>query len=260
MAKGGRPRSKVARLAPGIRGTMDTQHCHEIIDTEEQVDTFTDNPPIQKYTVPDSALTQENIVPENLSSTSSKSVNHIVQHIRSTAPSGYKPYNQDTLVLSQFVRPLPPLSLSEFRCNLSEGVIDRPMELRCGHLYCAECLIKSATNFQELACQKCRFTTRELTEVNPLHSIILHSLASLQVICSCKRPVSLGQFASHAFNCNSEMARSGQQSIIITPLRKAALQREFQIPIRQTPSSTERKAACHTVRRMIESSSLHATN
>ena len=63
-----------------VARTMGTQHCHEIIDTEEQVDTFTDNPPIQKYTVPDNALTEENVVPEKLSSTSSKSVNHIVQH------------------------------------------------------------------------------------------------------------------------------------------------------------------------------------
>ena len=48
VAKGGRPRSKVAKLAPGIRGTMGTQHCHEIIEssnTEEQADTFTDKPP-----------------------------------------------------------------------------------------------------------------------------------------------------------------------------------------------------------------------
>ena len=46
VAKGGRPRSKVAKLAHVIRGTMGTQHCHEVIDTEEQADTFTDKPPI----------------------------------------------------------------------------------------------------------------------------------------------------------------------------------------------------------------------
>lgn len=245
--KGGRPRSKVPKLAADIHTATDTAGQGDEMTDTENVDPIVDETP-----------REENRASESVVSASSESaISHLIQHIRTIAPTGYKPRHQDILHLSQFIRPLPPLSLNEFQCNFCEGVIDRPVILKCNHIYCAECLIKSVSNVQEVSCQRCAFVANEPSDIQPPHNIILHSLGSLQVICSCRRPLPLSQFDDHTSNCVSEITRCGRQSL--TPLRKAALQREFQIPVTKTPTSLERKAACHTMRRMMESSSSHAT-
>lgn len=182
----------------------------------------------------------------------------IICYIQSMAPTGHKPLGQDTLAISQFIRPLPPLSLSDFQCYACKGVFDRPVQLNCSHITCMECLLQNAQSSQVVKCPKCAFLVSEASHIQPPHSIILHSLGSLQVLCTCRKILSLGQYANHAANCRSEVDITKRQSV--TPIRKAALQREFLVPITKTPTSLERKAASHTVRRMIHSSSQHATS
>ena len=176
----------------------------------------------------------------------------LTAHMRSIAPHGYKPNTCRILAMPQFIKPLPPLSLSDFQCKVCQGIIDRPLELNCGHVFCADCLLEEARDSQVMSCISCGSRVSQASAIRAPHYIVLQSLGSLQFLCSCRRAIALYKLAQHVAICSSHNT-AGRQSV--TPGRQAALTREFQISITQTPTSIDRKAACHTMRRLMQSSS-----
>lgn len=128
----------------------------------------------------------------------------LIKHVRSIAPTGYKTSSHDSLVSSQFIRPLPLLILGDFLCNVCDRVIDKPVELKCNHLYCADCLIQEVSNSQLLSCRSCNSSVSEASDLHLPHGHWQFASSVQLEESSSSQPVS-----NHDSNCSSEMTTPG---------------------------------------------------
>lgn len=112
----------------------------------------------------------------------------------------------------------PPLAaiqilsvMSELECSICMGVLTQPIQLPCGNLVCATCLVEWI-HLCAARCPCCHSNApMECKDVNPASSLIQQLLHDVMVVCgTCKSSVKAISYDSH---CCSTVQRQEMQLV-----------------------------------------------
>ncbi len=92
-----------------------------------------------------------------------------------------------------------PVSPSDVQCPICLLVLDKPVELHCGALVCAECCSRWVRYFeQKVPCPCCHVDTLDTSSIRTPPSVVITLLQGLFVSCSdCKGITRAENYDSH---------------------------------------------------------------
>ncbi len=165
----------------------------------------------------------------------------------------------------QFKEPLHPdrftsfVGLTTLICSACGNVVDRPVEMKCGHIACAACLTEPAhPSSLLLECPGCSHQLSCHEDIKAVSPVVMNILHQLQVHCDncqlgCQVVVPLQRLREHSSQCHPPYARSSAQSepqaAQLTPSKISAI---LQRPLDHPLSREETKAMFHLVRASLQ--------
>ena len=156
----------------------------------------------------------------------------IVEHIMAVSPPPIIKYPiQPPLTATQTLS-----VMSELECSICLGVLAQPMQLPCGKLVCATCLVEWI-HLCAARCPCCHSTAPlECKDVNPASSLIQQLLHDVMVVCgTCKSSVKAISYDSH---CCTTVQRQEMQLVskVLHQMLNASKENSIQIPTGGTVS------------------------
>lgn len=134
-------------------------------------------------------------------------------------------------------------------CPMCSSILERPVELQCCKLVCAECLVKNIQQSGELSCPCCSDHPLTSGYIRAPSGFIMKVLGTLMVSCgTCARMVKACNFTTHLESkCTAlcELPDSPSKTAISQILSKFS---------DSTPSPSECRVAGSVIKRMISSS------
>jgi len=173
----------------------------------------------------------------------------VVEHINSVA--GPRLRCTHPLYVERFFTPASSaVSLVDLQCPMCNCVVDQPVEVCvCRSIVCAECCLTLLRKGENLQCPSCN--QQHEISVDTIQSpspVAVKLVANLVVRCddpTCSRPVVLQHLHDHLKSGCKEMA--AEVSSVLT------VEQMLEQPLDTPPTSLERQAAGHLVRRLHQS-------
>ena len=170
----------------------------------------------------------------------------------------FRPTN-DAMRPSDFLPLPPPMHIRQFTCIICSNIIDQPIELRCSHMFCGECLIEQIQSGNSKCQQPNCDNVITQADIKPPSELVMLSLGSLQYTCtrgSCNATVPLQNVSTHSRLCTGLPPQSQGPS---TP-SSISLRQVLNAPVDKTPSTIERRVLGHLTKRIMQSSSDHGSD
>ena len=166
----------------------------------------------------------------------------VVRAILEIAPPSFVPHTSSPTYT-------PGSTLDAVHCPICSSVLERPVELDCGKVVCAECMVRNIQESGELICPCCQLPLNS-SHFHPPSSVTMGVLGSLLVKCeSCVMLVKACNFTKHTDSkCTAHCEISGLNSPT-----KTTLQDVLSKSPDSTPSPSELRVAGNVIKQMMSS-------
>ena len=140
-------------------------------------------------------------------SPTSISSSELLKHTSSLLPQLSTMKSQRPLDPSRFMPPAPPVCLDDFVCPMCCMVVDRPVEMICGHIVCLHCISKWLHTCEHAtpSCPCCPTQLRVASDLKPVTQVLKTILGGLKVRCdndSCPAITDLANLRQHVEKCS----------------------------------------------------------
>ena len=175
----------------------------------------------------------------------------VVDHIRAVAGPSLRCILP--LTIERFFTPAPgSFSLSDLKCPVCQNVVDEPVELACKSPICYTCCLgmlrKSDGGVTE--CPSCHeeheLAINSFQAISPVVTKLLSNLVIRCEVPSCNKPVLLQHLGKHI--------ESGCKEMVADVASTLTVEQVLEQPLDVPPTSLEKRAAGHLVRKMLHQS------
>ncbi len=170
-----------------------------------------------------------------------------MRHIESVAPS---PVHVKQCVQGYVLSPDAPMSLTDLECPICYDTLDRPVEMPCGKLACASCVVEWVLPCS-VSCPICfDDTLLDTSSFRPPPAVVLKLISSLTVICGkCGERVRAANHREHLDSkCKLHIQMEAEAS---QSLPQITLDAVLSQPLDAPPLETEIKAASNIIQRTL---------